>query len=151
MVERVAGRLTWPRVLGGGAGFGLLVVVLLSLFCPGPTLATILIGLLTVIAFGAAVAAASYASLRGRRDFVSTTQIVASPLRRAATVANRRAARTLERNWRRSGNVAHVTSWSGTFPRPQMVRWSNSFMIHSSFAPDHACRSLFGPQWTVRA
>ncbi|SDD13638.1 general stress protein [Actinokineospora iranica] len=81
VVERVAARLTWPRVLGGGAAsgawFGLFVGLLLGLFSPGPTLAPILIGLLTGVAFGASFAAASYASLRGQRDFVSTTQIVA--------------------------------------------------------------------------
>jgi hypothetical protein len=81
VVERVAARLTWPRVLGGGAAsgawFGLVVGTLLSLFSAGFTLAPILAGLVTGATFGAVFAAASYASLRGRRDFVSTTQIVA--------------------------------------------------------------------------
>jgi hypothetical protein len=81
VVERVAARLTWSRVLGGGAAsgawFGLFVGILLSLFSPRPALGPILIGLITGAVFGAAFAAVGYASTQGRRDFLSTTQIVA--------------------------------------------------------------------------
>lgn len=37
----------------------------------------LLSGLVTGVSFGTAFAAAGYASLRGRRDFASTTQLVA--------------------------------------------------------------------------
>ncbi|HEV2780814.1 MAG TPA: general stress protein [Actinophytocola sp.] len=81
VVERVTTRLTWGRVLGGGAAsgawFGLWVGLLLALFSPGSLLPPILIGLLTGAVFGMALAAAGYASLKGQRDFASTTQIVA--------------------------------------------------------------------------
>lgn len=81
VVERVTARLTWGRVLAGGAAsgawFGLFVGLLLGMFGTGPLPAAILVGLITGVAFGTAFAAAGYASLRGTRDFASTTQIVA--------------------------------------------------------------------------
>lgn len=82
VVERVTGRLTWGRVLAGGAAsgawFGLFVGLLLGLFNPtGPLLAPVLIGLITGVGFAMAFAAAGYASLKGQRDFISNTQIVA--------------------------------------------------------------------------
>jgi heat induced stress protein YflT len=81
LVERVAGRLTWGRVLGSaaasGAWLGLFVGLLLSLFTPGAGFAPIAIGLIAGIAFGLATSAARYAATRGQRDFVSTSQVVA--------------------------------------------------------------------------
>jgi hypothetical protein len=81
VVERVTGRLTWGRVLAGGAAtggwFGLWVGLLLGLFSPVSFVVPLLAGLVTGIVFGLIFAAAGYASLKGRRDFVSTTQIVA--------------------------------------------------------------------------
>lgn len=82
MVERVTGRLTYPRVAGAGAAsgawFGLFVGLLLSLFAPQgesvPLLAAILLG----AGFGMMFGLISYALTRGRRDFTSTSQIVAS-------------------------------------------------------------------------
>lgn len=82
MVERVTGRLSYPRVaLGGflsGAWFGLFVGLLLSLFTtPGaesPLVAAIFIG----GAFGLLFAILTYSFSRGKRDFTSTSQIVAS-------------------------------------------------------------------------
>lgn len=80
VVERVTARLTWRRVLTGGAmsggWFGLFVGLLLGMFSTaffGP----VLIGLIAGALFGMAFAAASYGSLRGQRDFVSNTQLVA--------------------------------------------------------------------------
>ncbi len=82
LVERVAARLTWGKVLGSGAmsgaWFGLFVGLLLSLFTPGAGLPPILIGLISGVGFGMAFAAAGYAATRGRRDFVSHSQLVAS-------------------------------------------------------------------------
>lgn len=82
LVERVLRRLTWVRVLGGGAAsgawFGLFVGVLLSLFAePGAGFGPILVGLVAGVVFGAVFAAVGYASSRGRRDFASANQLVA--------------------------------------------------------------------------
>ena len=82
MVERVTGRLSYPRVaLGGflsGAWFGLFVGLLLSLFTtPGaqsPLVPAIFIG----GAFGLLFSVITYSFTRGKRDFTSTSQIVAS-------------------------------------------------------------------------
>ncbi|WP_296148893.1 general stress protein [uncultured Corynebacterium sp.] len=79
-VERVTGRLTWGRVLAGGAlsgmWFGLFVGLLFALFTPDvwkSLLSALVIGLL----FGIVFAALGYAFTRGRRDFSSATTIVA--------------------------------------------------------------------------
>ncbi|WP_199430361.1 general stress protein [Qaidamihabitans albus] len=81
LVERVSARLTWRKVLGSGAmsgaWFGLFVGLLLSLFTPGAGLLPIVIGLVSGIGFGMAFAAAGYAATRGKRDFVSHSQLVA--------------------------------------------------------------------------
>lgn len=83
LVERVLRRLTWGRVLAGGAAsgawLGLFVGVLLSLFSePGAGyLGPILVGLVTGVVFGTVFAAVGYASSRGRRDFASANQLVA--------------------------------------------------------------------------
>jgi len=81
VVERVTARLTWPRVLAGGAAsgawLGLWVGLLLGLFSTGPLIAPMVLGLLTGVAFGVVFTAAGHASLKGRRDFTSNTQIVA--------------------------------------------------------------------------
>jgi hypothetical protein len=81
IVERVTGRLTWGRVLGAGAAsgawLGLFVGLLLGLFSAGGSLAPIVTGLVVGTVFGLAGAAVRYAAQRGRRDFASTTQLVA--------------------------------------------------------------------------
>jgi hypothetical protein len=83
LVERVVARLTWSRVLGAGAAsgawFGLFVGVLLSFFTArgASPLAPVLLGLAIGVVFGLAFAAAGYASTRGKRDFQSTSQLVA--------------------------------------------------------------------------
>lgn len=82
MVERVTGRLTYPRVAGAGAAsgawFGFFVGLLLSLFAPAgegvPIIAAVLLG----AGFGMFFGLISYALTRGRRDFTSTSQIVAT-------------------------------------------------------------------------
>ncbi|MCY0903463.1 general stress protein [Arthrobacter sp. H14-L1] len=84
MVERVTGKLSYPRVaLSGaltGAWFGLFVGVLLSFF--GPSSAGGGVSLMTSILMGAAFwmlfGIASYATQRGKRDFTSTSQVLAS-------------------------------------------------------------------------
>lgn len=79
-VERVTGRLTWGRVLAGGAlsglWFGLFVGLLFALFTPDvwpSLLSALVIGLI----FGVGFAAIGYAFTQGRRDFSSATTIVA--------------------------------------------------------------------------
>lgn len=83
MVERVTGRLTYSRValagLATGAWFGLFVGLLLSLFAAGdgavlPIFPAVGIG----AAFGILFSVISYSLTGGKRDFTSSSQIVAS-------------------------------------------------------------------------
>jgi hypothetical protein len=71
-VERVTGRLTWPKVLGGGVLSG----AWLGFFSPSPwgALAT---GFVAGVFFGLITSAVPYAMARGTRDFSSTMQLVA--------------------------------------------------------------------------
>ena len=84
LVEQVYGRLDWGRAAGvgavTGAWGGLLVGLLLALFSGSGTAAVLLLlwGLLLGAAFGAVAGAGSYGATRGRRDFVSRSQVVPS-------------------------------------------------------------------------
>ena len=84
MVERVTGRLSWGRAIGagaaGGAWWGLFVGLLLGIFSKSGTawVGSVIAGLLIGLAFGAAFGAMGYAATRGKRDFTSTSQIVAA-------------------------------------------------------------------------
>jgi hypothetical protein len=84
MVERVTGRLTYARVavagMLSGAWFGLFVGLLISLFGSAQgfsVFAAIIIG----AAFGLLFGLISYSFTGGRRDFTSTSQIVAGEYR----------------------------------------------------------------------
>lgn len=82
LVERVLGRLTWGRVLGTGAGsgawFGLFAGVLLSFFdSKGVAWAPILVGLVLGVVAGLVFSAIGYSMSKGRRDFSSSSQLVA--------------------------------------------------------------------------
>jgi hypothetical protein len=81
MVERVTGRLTYGRVAFAGAlsgaYFGVFVGLLLSLLSD-TALAGVLGAMLLGAGFGMLFGIISYAATRGRRDFTSTSQIVAS-------------------------------------------------------------------------
>jgi len=81
LVERVAGKLSWRRVLTSaamsGAWFGIFVGLLLSMFSTGAGLLPILIGLVAGVAFSMVFAAMSYGATRGKRDFISHSQLVA--------------------------------------------------------------------------
>ena len=81
LVERVIGRLTWGRVLATGAAsgawLGLFVGVVLSLFSATGSLGAILLGLGMGIVFGIVSGAITYGASRGRRDFTSSSQLVA--------------------------------------------------------------------------
>lgn len=85
LVERVIGRLTWRKVLASGAAsgawFGLFVGVLLAVFSPatGPlgAVGPIVTGLVGGVVFSVIFAAISYSATRGKRDFTSSSQLVA--------------------------------------------------------------------------
>jgi hypothetical protein len=79
-VERVTGRLTWPRVLGGGAltgaWLGLFIGLVLGFFSPSPW-GSLIAGLVAGVFFGLITSGLQYAMARGTRDFSSTMQLVA--------------------------------------------------------------------------
>ena len=81
-VERVPGRLTTGRVavsgVLSGVWMGLFVGVVLSLFTTGSTVSIILSTMLFGAFFGLIYALVGYAATRGRRDFTSVTQVVAT-------------------------------------------------------------------------
>ena len=81
-VERVTGRLTTGRVaLGGllsGVWLGLFVGLVFSLFGTGSALGVIVSTALFGALFGVIWALVGYAATRGRRDFSSVSQIVAT-------------------------------------------------------------------------
>ncbi|RPA65136.1 magnesium transporter [Gordonia oryzae] len=80
-VERVIGRLTWGKVIGGGivsgAWLGLFFGILVSIVVSGNALVPILFGLVGGVVFGLISATIPYAATRGQRDFASTMQLVA--------------------------------------------------------------------------
>ena len=82
-VERVLGRRSWSTVLTSGVSSGIstgLLVGLVMLIFTRP--ASVLVLLLSCLALGIAIgvgfAAAGYAMTRGKRDFTSVTQTVAT-------------------------------------------------------------------------
>lgn len=82
-VERVTGRLTWRRVLAGGALTGLwlgaFVGLVFSLFGSSQdTFSTLVSTMLFGVLFGVGWAAAGYAVSRGQRDFTSVSTVVAT-------------------------------------------------------------------------
>lgn len=82
MVERVTGRLTYGRVaLAGvlsGAWFGLFVGLLLTLFAGDGGGGVLFVGIGLGAGFGLLFSVLSYAFTGGRRDFTSSSQIVAA-------------------------------------------------------------------------
>ncbi len=81
-LERITGRLTTGKVaLGGllsGAWFGLFIGLLFGLFTEEGLLQILLSTVLFGALFGVIWALAGYAATRGRRDFSSVTQVVAT-------------------------------------------------------------------------
>jgi hypothetical protein len=82
-VERVTGRLTYARAAmagaASGAWMGLFVGVLLSLFSTSESAFGIVIaGVLFGVVFGMVMGLAGYAATRGRRDFTSVSQVIAT-------------------------------------------------------------------------
>lgn len=81
-VERVTGRLTHGKVVMGGAAsgmwFGALIGFLMTSFTPGGTWAMFLTALLLGAFFGIVWAWLGYSLTKGRRDFTSVSQVVAT-------------------------------------------------------------------------
>jgi len=82
-VERVLGRKSWSTVLGqgvqSGISTGLLVAIVLLIFGRPTSWFLLIVGSLAVgIAIGVGFQAAAYALSRGKRDFTSVSQIVAT-------------------------------------------------------------------------
>ena len=82
-VERVLGRRSWGTVLSqgvqSGISTGLLVGIVMFIFLkPGSILALLLVSLAIGIVLSMGLAAAAYAMTRGKRDFTSVTQTVAT-------------------------------------------------------------------------
>ena len=108
-VERVTGRLTTGRVaLGGllsGAWLGLFVGLVFSLFGQESAVAVIASTAVFGALFGLIWALAGYAATRGRRDFSSVSQIVAT--RYEVLVEHKHAVRGRELLADMPGNKAH--------------------------------------------
>jgi hypothetical protein len=81
-VERITGRLTWGRVAFGGIlsglWLGLFVGLIFSLFGTGNGTAVVLSTAVFGALFGLIWALVGYAATRGRRDFTSVSQVVAT-------------------------------------------------------------------------
>ncbi len=81
-VERVTGRLTNGKVAAGGllsgVWMGLFVGLIVSLFGNGDTFAIIVSTMIFGAIFGLVWAMAGYLATRGRRDFTSVSQVVAT-------------------------------------------------------------------------
>ena len=84
MIEKVTGRMSMGRAVAagaaGGAWWGLFVGLLLGIFSASGSawIGAVLGGLVIGLAFGAAFGGMGYAATRGKRDFTSTSKIVAS-------------------------------------------------------------------------
>ena len=101
LVEKVTGRLTRGRAIGagaaGGAWWGLFVGLLLGIFSTTGAgwVVSLLLGLVIGLVFGAVFAAIGYAATQGRRDFTSTSQVVAGRYDVMCAPAHAEAARAL--------------------------------------------------------
>ena len=81
-VERITGRMSWGRAVASGAGSGLWIGVFFALmmsFIGSATTAPMLIGaVLLGVVWGILFQVVGYGLTRGRRDFTSISQVVAS-------------------------------------------------------------------------
>jgi hypothetical protein len=78
-VERVTGRLSWGKVIGGGilsgAWLGVFIGLVLGFF--GNPAQSLLVGVIAGVVFGLITSSIPYAMSKGTRDFSSTMQLVA--------------------------------------------------------------------------
>lgn len=97
-IEKITGRLTTPRVAASGAAsgawFGLFVGLVFVVVTEESLLAALLPPLVIGALFGLIFALTGYAATRGRRDFSSVTQVVAT--RYEVLVEHKSAARARE-------------------------------------------------------
>ncbi|GGG50258.1 hypothetical protein GCM10011374_10980 [Kocuria dechangensis] len=81
-VEQVTGRLSYPKVAGQGAlngmVFGAFLGMIMSLLGGEQWVSSLLVSVLMGGAFWMLLATVTYATQRGKRDFTSTNQIVAT-------------------------------------------------------------------------
>ncbi|OKL53435.1 hypothetical protein BSZ39_09485 [Bowdeniella nasicola] len=81
MVERIIGRLTLTRASMAGAGtgawLGLMYGILMWIVMPEGAFAALAAGLIIGVIMGAVFGAVSYLMTQGRRDFTSSSQVVA--------------------------------------------------------------------------
>jgi hypothetical protein len=81
-VERVTGKLTYGRAAGAGAAtgayFGLFFGIMLILFSPTTSLSLVAAAALIGAGFGMIFRIVTYSIGRRRRDFTSTSQVLAS-------------------------------------------------------------------------
>lgn len=81
-VERITGRLTYPKVAGAGAlsglWFGAFVGLIFGLFVEGSVLAMVASTAVLGLLFGTVWAVVGYAATQGRRDFSSVKTVVAT-------------------------------------------------------------------------
>lgn len=81
-VERVTGRLSYGRAAAGGAAsgawFGLFAGILLYLISPSGNPVNVLAAILIGAGFGMLFGVVTYAINRRRRDYTSTSQVIAS-------------------------------------------------------------------------
>lgn len=81
-VENIRSRLSYPRVAGAGAAqgamFGFFIGLLLFLFAPDTAMVNMLFSVLLGMAIWMLIGVISYAVRRGRRDFASSSHLVAT-------------------------------------------------------------------------
>lgn len=81
-VEHIRSRLSYPKVAGAGAAqgamFGFFIGLLIWLFAPEAPMANLLLSVAAGMAIWMIIGVISYAVRRGKRDFSSSSQLVAT-------------------------------------------------------------------------
>ncbi|MEO7061638.1 MAG: general stress protein [Lapillicoccus sp.] len=124
-LERITGRLTWGRVLLGGAlsgvWLGLFVGLIFSLFDTGNSVITLVLSTVLFGAiFGMVWGAITYAATGGHRDFSSVSQIV--PSKYEVLVEHKFAQQAREILTGAGVAASPTTSFSPAAPPPSMQK-----------------------------